>query len=1257
MITALIHHRSWLARYFGVTLAYYGGGLAGLSIPFVGSHITLIWPPTGIALAALLRWRSSLWPAVWTGAFAVNLSIGSTPELAFMIACGNTLGPWLAARMLQRLHFDAAIVRRRDLLHYLTIAVLGGMALNATNGVIQLWLADILPTSAISTAWTTWWLGDAVGALVLGIPLLTARRKHWHALFHGRRGLELGVTLLLILLVGAAVFEGPFALATASPLLYVPLLLLCWLAIRGNAGLASTAALLLSAEAVWATAAGGGPFQTGDVHERLAMLWGYMATATIITVLITVLVGELRSSERRLRQVFESSQAIKLIVDPTSGRIEDANPAACAFYGYTRADLLTLAVGDIETASAGIEHIAVPTSAQQASGLIQTRHRLASGEIRIVEVHSAPVGTGPDLRWYAIIHDITERVEFEDELRKFKFFNDAASDAYILLDEDARIRYVNRSACERLGYTEGELLGMGIPDIDPFYDRARVRAHFEECKLGRTPPFETWHRRKDGSLCIVEVISTALQVKGQWLAFTASRDITERKRIENELRMFRFVSDNANDANFLLDAGGRFRYVNALACERLGYGEAELLQMTIGDIDPQYAGGRRTDRSARDEHGRIVPFESEHRRRDGSCFPVEIMLTEFEFLGEWLTFAAVRDITDRKRIDAIERRQRESLARLNEVAALSHLPLDEQLQQGLAIVSAQLELPLAIVSEVSGDTYTVLAHASPPGTLVAGQSFPLGQTYCDITLRARQVVAITEMGTSPYSQHPCYRTFRLEAYIGAVVLVGGEVFGTVNFSSLRPYHRDFDAADTEFVSLLARWVGSRIEQDRARRTLAASEARLQTIIDNEPECVSVRLRDDGLLEMNRAGLAMLEVDSVAEANDFGLLNFVVPEHRSALVELSRRVFEGESGTAEFRIVGRRGTVRWLDTHAAPMRDAAGTVVAVLSVTRDVTERKRNEAQLRLAATVFTHAHEGIMICDATQRIVEINPTFTAITGYAPEEVIGLSPGMLRTNPDTGAFHESMWNTVRALGHWEGERWNCRKDGTPYAERLTLSTVRDEQGEVTHYIGAFSDITFIKRQQEQLEFLAHYDALTQLPNRALLADRMQLALAQAQRAGTLMCVCYLDLDGFKAVNDELGHGAGDVLLVEIARRLKESIRAGDTVARLGGDEFVLLLVGIVDHLQCTQAVDRILAAVAEPIALGQHQRCVSGSIGVALYPDDGVAPDVLLRLADQAMYAAKQAGKSRYHLHASAGSQSEADMPTERLPAAHPVAMS
>jgi diguanylate cyclase (GGDEF)-like protein/PAS domain S-box-containing protein len=295
------------------------------------------------------------------------------------------------------------------------------------------------------------------------------------------------------------------------------------------------------------------------------------------------------------------------------------------------------------------------------------------------------------------------------------------------------------------------------------------------------------------------------------------------------------------------------------------------------------------------------------------------------------------------------------------------------------------------------------------------------------------------------------------------------------------------------------------------------------------------------------------------------------------------------------------------------------------------ERRRIDERLELAATVFHNAHEGIFVTDSEERILDINPTFTEITGYSREDVIGRTPNLLSSGRHGPDFYAAMWGAIGSTGHWRGEVWNRRRDGTLYLERLTVSSVRDATGRVERYVGVFSDITRLREQAERLEQLAYQDALTKLPNRALLGDRMEQALAHARRSGSMLAVGYLDLDGFKPVNDRHGHAAGDRLLVEMAQRLKGTLRSGDTVARLGGDEFVVLMPGLHSREESEVLVDRILRAIAEPFeAAAGHVASLTASIGVRIVPPDDADPDTLLRQADQAMYAAKQEGRGRAH---------------------------
>lgn len=286
-------------------------------------------------------------------------------------------------------------------------------------------------------------------------------------------------------------------------------------------------------------------------------------------------------------------------------------------------------------------------------------------------------------------------------------------------------------------------------------------------------------------------------------------------------------------------------------------------------------------------------------------------------------------------------------------------------------------------------------------------------------------------------------------------------------------------------------------------------------------------------------------------------------------------------------------------------------------------------KMRLAASVFAHAREGILITDAGVRIVEVNPAFTQITGYERDEILGQTPRVLSSGRHEPDFYAEMWRAIAEDGYWIGEIWDQRKNGEIYPERLSIAPIRGADGEVTHYIGVFTDISQLKRQEEQLQHLAQHDALTGVPNRMLLADRMRQAIAQARRGNELLAVGYLDLDGFKPINDTHGHEVGDHLLVEMARRMTQSLRGGDTVARLGGDEFVLLLRGLKDQEECEATLNRLLEVIAQPFHLDGLDAALSASIGVSLYPGDDDDPDTLLRHADQAMYAAKQAGRGCY----------------------------
>jgi len=293
-------------------------------------------------------------------------------------------------------------------------------------------------------------------------------------------------------------------------------------------------------------------------------------------------------------------------------------------------------------------------------------------------------------------------------------------------------------------------------------------------------------------------------------------------------------------------------------------------------------------------------------------------------------------------------------------------------------------------------------------------------------------------------------------------------------------------------------------------------------------------------------------------------------------------------------------------------------------------KMRAEKLLHLHDTAFNSTHEAITITDSEGTVVEVNPAFTRITGYERNEVLGKNPRVLKSGRHDIEFYREMWKSIEEKGNWRGEIWNRNKFGEIYPEILSITAVRNEDKKISNYVAVFSDISQIKEQENKLQKMAHYDALTSLPNRVLLIDRINQAQAQTKRnSNSILAVCFMDLDGFKPINDTHGHKAGDDLLIEISNRFINNLRGGDTVARLGGDEFVFLLLGLTSIEECENSLKRLMNIVRQPILINGEQVNISSSIGITLYPEDDTDADSLLRHSDQAMYRAKQKGKNCY----------------------------
>ena len=347
------------------------------------------------------------------------------------------------------------------------------------------------------------------------------------------------------------------------------------------------------------------------------------------------------------------------------------------------------------------------------------------------------------------------------------------------------------------------------------------------------------------------------------------------------------------------------------------------------------------------------------------------------------------------------------------------------------------------------------------------------------------------------------------------------------------------------------------------------------------------------------------------------------------------VFKASQGIEdiyELTYLRQDGTVLPAMVSVTALRDVENAVIGYLLIGNDITAQKKVSEELLQAASVFTYASEGIFITDVKGSIINVNGAFSRITGYSKEEILGRNPRTFSSAYHDKAFFTALFEAVSKNDSWQGEIWNKRKDGRVYASMQTISVVRDSQGHIRRYMALFSDVTANKEYEKKLEHIAHYDSLTNLPNRVLLSDRLKQAMSQEQRRELVLAVGYIDLDGFKAINDQNGHHVGDKLLIAVASNMKKALREGDTLARIGGDEFVALLLDLTDVPSSLALFSRLLTAAAQPVKVGELNLQVSASLGVTFYPQaEEVDSDLLLRQADQAMYLAKLSGRNRYRV--------------------------
>ncbi|MFY9855752.1 MAG: PAS domain S-box protein, partial [Terracidiphilus sp.] len=806
---------------------------------------------------------------------------------------------------------------------------------------------------------------------------------------------------------------------------------------------------------------------------------------------------------------------------------------------------------------------------------------------------------------WGIARDITEQKQAEEAQRasetQYRTLVESASEGIFVASADFRYVEVNAAGCRMLGYSREELLSLSIPDIVVPEEAPRVTPETARLETSRPTSSDWRFLRKDGTVFLGEVSATVLP-DSRFLAIV--HDVTERRRVENELRAseasLAAAEARAHMGSWELDLATMSGHWSA-ETSRLHYRDPSLGSLTFAeflelvhpeDSDKCQLGFRQVLEAP-------APFEFEYRTHPASG-PIRLLSITAYMIRD-AQGNAVRmegttlDVTEQRRAEEALRESEAALRDAQVTAGLGRYVLDAL--TGNWTSSRELDELFGIDAgyERTVESWMALVHPDDRAMIAA-------------------CIAESNLGhTGQFDDE--YRIIRHN---------DGELRWVHGIS--RP---EFDGQGR-----LLKKIGT--TQDITRRKLAETELReskekLQLFIEHAPASLAMFDREMRYLSVSQRWLDDygLEGRQIIGACHYD----IVPEIPERWREVHQRGLAGEAIRADEDCFTRAdGTVEWLRWEVRPWLLADGSVGGIVLFTEDITRSKQAEERLRLASTVFTHAREGILITDAEGAILDVNDAFSLITGYAREELLGRNPRLLSSNLQSREFYEGMWRDLTEKGQWYGEIWNRKKNGELFTALQTITALSDNHGRVTQFLEIFSDITLLKENERKLKHIAHFDLLTGLPNRVLLGDRLHQAMTQSHRRGRMLAVAYLDLDGFKGVNDSHGHEVGDQLLAALASRMKHALREGDTLARLGGDEFVAVLIDLPDLAACLPEMTRLLEAAASAVRCGDLELRVSASLGVTFYPQsEEVDADQLLRQADQAMYQAKLSGRNRYHI--------------------------
>ncbi|MDD2776841.1 MAG: PAS domain S-box protein [Gallionella sp.] len=832
-------------------------------------------------------------------------------------------------------------------------------------------------------------------------------------------------------------------------------------------------------------------------------------------------------------------------------------------------------------------------------------HQISNGNqyLRIAETAGGEIGELTDAL-NAMLDKLSDREVMQRE-RDFRNSIIATThDGYWLLDIRGFILEANQAYAALSGYTVTELLGMHISQLEAYEQSVEdVQAHITKIMLEGFDVFETRHRHKNGDEIDLEISTTLMRETQQLVVFI--RDIRERKRIEKVIRDSQIHAQNALEElryqKFALDqhaivattdVRGTITYVNEKFSQISGYSPQELIgqnhRLVNSGTHPKafFREMFRTIAAGKVWHGEIC-----NRAKNGELYWVLTTIVPYmSHEGKPTQYIAIRaDITERKQAD--------KELRIAATAFESH--------EGMVVT----------------DEHDIILRVNQAFTHITG--------YTAAEAIGQKMNFLKSGRQADQFYLTMWQTIQREgAWQGEIwnrTKDGGERPHWLTITAVKDHHHVTTHYIGTYTDITERKNSQLILQHNQD---LLNEAQLLGKLGSwELNLVS------GELSWSDEIYRIFELDpALFQPTYENFLSVVHPDDRNKVNQAYTQSLENRQPyDVEHRLLFADGRIKWVREHCRSDFDTSGKALRSVGAVQDITETKQTEERLRVAAVAF-ETHEAIVITNTEGNIIRVNQAFQNITGYSSEEVLGKNPRILSSGRHDKTFYADMWQQLLCHGTWTGEIWDKRKSGQIYPKWLTITAVKDDKGNTTEYVAIFSDITARKQAEDEIRNLAFYDALTTLPNRRLLMDRLHAALAISARSLKYGALLFLDMDRFKTLNDTLGHDYGDLLLIEVAERIQSCVRESDTVARLGGDEFVVILEELdEDQQETSRKVATISEKIRSTLSLPYHLKDTpyhsSPSIGVSLYFGIEEPIDTLLKHADMAMYQAKDAGRN------------------------------